>query len=337
MDASMSGYLRRIDGLDAQIWAEPSRGHRFWLRHAPALFAPSLDDPRPLVRWWAIATVAPGTNVTGLNRRYQSYLDAIFHRTRLARAGHAVCMPIIVAAMLAALCPLRMGASAIPLPGGTSVSLNILPLNASLPAAVGLAVWWVWWAVKERDTWWAVGNAVLVVVLWSVANAAYHVRPHATGGAALAWAPVAWVLVGSLLQAGSHVLEPLPPRVSRSPYWVPVGEYLLGRPERRNRPGTVVRRAGHVAAQALFGTVDELVASPRLLPVLLLRLLWAAGHDPAGRASCAALAARAIASGNPALDYVGTGGSTPLRFASPSVPPSAVPAESVPSRSVPAG
>ncbi len=331
MDASMTGYLRRIDGLDAQIWAEPTRGHRFWLRHAPALFAPSLDDPRPLVRWWAIATVAPGTNVTGLNRRYQSYLDAIFHRTRLARVGHAVCMPVIVAAMLAMLCPLRVGASAIPLPGSASFPANAFGLNASLPAAVALAVWWVWWAVKERDTWWAVGNAVLVAVLWSVANAAYHVRPHATGAAALACAPVVWALVGSLLQAGSHVLEPLPPRVSRSPYWVPVGEYLLGRPERRNRPGAVVRRAGHLAAQALFGTVDELVASPRLLPVLLLRLLWAAGHDPAARASCAALAARAIASGNPALDYVGTGGPTPLR-----VPPANVPSPGVQSARVPA-
>jgi len=54
------------------------------------------------------------------------------------------------------------------------------------------------------------------------------------------------------------------------------------------------------------------VASPRLLPVLLLRLLWFAGHDAARREQALDLARRAIASGNPALDFVGTGGSAPL-------------------------
>jgi hypothetical protein len=47
---------------------------------------------------------------------------------------------------------------------------------------------------------------------------------------------------------------------------------------------------------------------PRLLPVLLLELLWLAGHDPERRAAWRALSARAIASGNPALDDIGTGG-----------------------------
>ena len=52
---------------------------------------------------------------------------------------------------------------------------------------------------------------------------------------------------------------------------------------------------------------------PRLLPVLLLELLWLSGHDQARRAAWRALSDQAIASGNPALDYVGTGGPTPLR------------------------
>ena len=73
------------------------------------------------------------------------------------------------------------------------------------------------------------------------------------------------------------------------------------------------RRVGQLAAQAVFGTVDEIVASPRLLPVLLLEVLWLLGHDPVRRAAWRALSARAIASGKPALDYIGTGGPTPLR------------------------
>jgi hypothetical protein len=51
----------------------------------------------------------------------------------------------------------------------------------------------------------------------------------------------------------------------------------------------------------------------RPCPVLLLELLWRCGHDPARRAAWRALSAQAIESGNPALDYIGIGGPTPLR------------------------
>jgi hypothetical protein len=98
-------------------------------------------------------------------------------------------------------------------------------------------------------------------------------------------------------------------------HWIPAAEYLLGRPGHPHPPGIVLRRAGQLAAQAVFGTVDEIVASPRLLPVLLLELLWLLGHDPVRRAARRSLSARAIASGNPALDYIGIGGPTPLRAA----------------------
>ena len=275
----MDGYLRRVEGLDAQIWIPPSRGQLFWARHAPALFGAA--DGGTLARWWKIATVAPSTNVTVLNLPYQAYLNMIFHRTRLARLGHAVCMPVIVTGLLALCCPVRLG------PADS-------PVNGSLPAAALLAVWWLAWAVKERDPWWGTACLGLVAVLYLAANAAYGLDRH----------PLVWVLVGSLLQAASHAREPLPPRVTRSPYWLSVGEYLRGAP---------FRRAGQLGAQLAFGTVDELVASPRLLPVLLLHALWLGGHAPDRRAVWTALAQKAIASGNPALDYIGIGGSTPLR------------------------
>lgn len=288
MDTALDRYLRRVDGLDAQIWVEPSRGQLFWLRHAPGLFGTAVDTTSRLARWWAIATVAPGTNVTVLNLRYQSYLNNVFHRTVLARVGHAVCMPVIVAAMLAVLCPVRLG-TAPALPG-----LD-LAVNASLPAAAVLAAWWAAWAVKERDPLWGAACVALAVALYAVANLAYDIGV----------APITVVFLGSLVQAGSHLLEPLPPRVTRSPRWVPVAEYLAGSP---------YRRTGQLAAQTVFGTLDELVASPRLLPVLLLEALWFAGYDAERRARWKAMAARAIAHGNPALDYIGVGGSTPLRI-----------------------
>ena len=293
MDVAIDRYLDPGAGLDAEIWVEPSRGQLFWLRHAPAWFAPDMTGGSAWVRWWAIATVTPSTNVTVLNLRYQAYLNLVFHRTRLAKVGHAVCMPLIVAAMLAACCALPLGA---------------------LPVALGLATWWGWWAVKERDAVWAVAGVVLVAMLYVAANAAYTHRPQTIAGFALLAQPLAWVVLASLLQAASHALEPLPPRVTRSNRWLPVREYLLGGPGRRNSAGVVVRRTGHLTAQVLFGTLDELVAAPRLLPVLLLDALWRLGHDPGRRDASWEQANRAIASGNPGLDFIGIGGPTRLRI-----------------------
>jgi hypothetical protein len=288
MDGPTAQYLRPIAGLDAAMWVPPSRGQLFWVRRAPALFAPARGTGRGLARWWAIATVAPGTNVTGLNLAYQSYLNHVFHRTRLAKAGHVACMPVIVTALLAML----------------------YPVHATLPGALALAAWWAYWAVKERDLVWGGCAVALAAALCALAQALGRLGAAGPPGVAQPWA---WLLLAGVLQAGSHILEPLPPRVTRSVHWVAPAEYLLGRPGRRNRPGTVLRRAGQLTAQAAFGAVDEIVASPRLLPVLLLELLWLLGHDPVRRTAGRALSDRAIASGNPALDYIGTGGPTPLR------------------------
>jgi hypothetical protein len=61
-----------------------------------------------------------------------------------------------------------------------------------------------------------------------------------------------WLQLAGALQAGSRTLEPLPPRVTRSLHWITPAEYLLGRVSHRNPPGTVLRRAGQFAAQALL-------------------------------------------------------------------------------------
>ena len=289
MDEPTVRYLDPIAGLDAAMWVPPSRGQLFWLRFAPALFAPARGTGRGLVRWWALATVTPSTNVTGLNLVYQSYLNHIFHRTRLARAGHAVCMPVIVTALVALL----------------------FPVHAILPAAIALAAWWAYWAVKERDPVWGGCGIALAAALYPLAQALGRLGAAEHSPLAQPWA---WVLIAGALQAGSHILEPLPPRVTRSVHWIAPGA-VPARAARPPQPGghRGCAALAQLAAQAIFGTVDEIVASPRLLPVLLLELLFLFGHHPARRAAWRALSAQAIASGNPALDYIGTGGPTPLR------------------------
>ena len=226
MDGPTAQYLHPIAGLDAAMWVPPSRGQLFWLRRAPALFAPARGTGRGLARWWAIATVTPSTNVTGLNLAYQSYLNHVFHRTRLARVGHAVCMPVIVTALLALL----------------------YPVHATLPGALALAAWWAYWAVKERDPVWGSCAVGLAAALYPLAQALGRLGAAEPSLLAQPWA---WLLLAGALQAGSHILEPLPPRVTRSVHWMPPAEYLLGPAGHRNPPGTVAapRRPAHRAGR----------------------------------------------------------------------------------------
>ena len=167
-----------------------------------------------------------------MNLGYQSYLNHVFHRTRLARVGHAACMPVIVTALLALL----------------------YPVHATLPGALALAAWWAYWAVKERDPVWGGCAVGLAAALCPLALALGRLGAAEPSPLAQPWA---WLLLACALQAGSHILEPLPPRVTRSVHWIPPGEYLLGRAGHRNPPGTAARRAGQLTAQAVFGTVEK--------------------------------------------------------------------------------
>jgi hypothetical protein len=65
-----------------------------------------------------------------------------------------------------------------------------------------------------------------------------------------------------------------------------------------------------VAAYPFIGMVDEIWASPRLLPYNILRLMLAAGYAPSVREVLDDRARRGLANRNPALDYVGVGGGT---------------------------
>ena len=278
--------LQHREGVAAEIWVEPSAQQWYWARRFPRVFAPAPDEERGLAAWFARATVVPSTNLTFLSLQFQAYLNDIFHLRWPARAVHFVCMPIITALLLAALHPLALG-----------------PVRGSQVGAVLLGAWWLAWGVRER------------LVAWGVASAAWAGAIYA-GGAALASttiAPLPWILGLSFVQAASHAVEPrLPPRVTRSPRWIATGEYLRGCDGAARSLAARARRLLHLIEVAIYGPIDELVASPRLAPIQLLEVLWLLGYAPATRAAWKALSARAVASGNPAIDYIGTGGGTTL-------------------------
>ena len=118
---------------------------------------------------------------------FQSYLFAVFHRTRLSRAVHVVCMPLIVLATIATamqMSPWLGGAFAIALAG-----------------FYGLLAW--------RNRLALLGLAMMPIVAGLTA-AAYSWSAAYDGGAIPLSMPAA-VMVGlALVQTVSHVLEHVP-------------------------------------------------------------------------------------------------------------------------------
>lgn len=271
--------LEHIPGVPAELFVDPSQEHWFWVRKFRWLFAPAPGKANKFARWYARSTVVPLTNVTNLSLQYQSYLNDIFHTTKFARIGHALAMPGIVVCLSALFRML----------GGDWFAL---------PFHVGLTLWWLLWAVIERDAVWGIALALFSVAVWFAGSAmlAYGISPWVT------------LLVLAAIQAGSHLPEPVPPRVNRATVWVPVMEYVFSGPWTQN-----VRRIGHCLQAFFFGVIDETLASPRLVCVIILELLWTCGHRPAQRSAWKTLSRKAIQSGNPALDYIGVGGGTTLR------------------------
>ena len=99
----------------------------------------------------------------------------------------------------------------------------------------------------------------------------------------------------------------LPPRTADRWRWVPLRDYLMA-PELR--PGTRALRLGHLTLISVLGTVAEAWASLRLMPYNWLLLMMRLGYAKERYAELQGWAERAWATGNPALDYVGTGGGT---------------------------
>ena len=224
-DGPTARYLEPIAGLDAAMWVPPSGGQLFWLRRAPALFAPARGTGRGLVRWWAIATVAPSTNVTGLNLGYQSYLNHVFHRTRLARAGHAVCMPVIVTALLALL----------------------YPVHAVLLGALVLAAWWAYWAVKERDLVWGGCAVGLAAALYPLALALGRLGAVVALGAAVGLGAARRRAAGRLAHFGAAAAAGHPLRSLDSVGGVPARASRLPQPAiHRAAPRRAACRAGRL-------------------------------------------------------------------------------------------
>jgi hypothetical protein len=221
-------------------------------------------------------------------------------------------MPLNNLMIMVALAPYTIG-GAHPAQHG----LVAFSLNGALVYALVLLAWYLAQAILERLYLWGLVMIPLVGALLVAANLYYHAT-FTLDPAARSWYapaplpanPLLWIAVLSFIQAASHASEArLPPRVTASGRWKTVREFVGGGPR--------LIRVVRLIAQALYGTVDELWAAPRLFPYGVLAQMWRHGYAPERFSAIDAVTRRAIASGDPALDFIGTGGGAFLEVKEP--------------------
>jgi hypothetical protein len=287
-DARSTELSRFLYEPDAgEVWVAPTPEMLWWTRRFGWLIAPAPGRETWATRAVHLVAVTPSAHVANMSLHFQSFLFDVFHQTTISRVAHFVCMPLINAMVLA-------------------LFAQVSPALAAVVAVV-LAIWYLAQASKN-------GVTLLGVVMLPVTAATYAgaMAYSATGPSALE--TLGWIGLLSLVQAASHAPEPkVPPRVTGSPRWVPLLEFLFGSPGRRHRPATVLHRLWISALQILFGALDEFWAAWRLVNLNWLELMWWLGYKPQMRARFKDLSRRAVANGQPAIDYIGVGGGLVIR------------------------
>ena len=302
---------------DAEVFVEPSTEAKRLVRLLGWLVAPKDGRGNLLSRAIGVMVVSPFTQFTFFSFDLQAFLYEVFHTRFQARLGHFLFMPAVNFWVMVALAQVSFFG---PHPPGHEFELYG-PNGATLYAVV-LLVWYAAMAAVTRMWLWWLVMVPVVVGLGMGANALYNQNFILEAAERVWYAPTPlplnpflWMGVSAFLIALSHLPEPLlPPRVNETRQWLSLSEYVLGPPGARHPRGRQVVRALRAVLQSVWGTLDEWWASPRLMPYGFLFLMFRAGYQPARKAALDEHVRRAVASGNPALDYVGIGGGTFLRL-----------------------
>ncbi|TNE84721.1 MAG: hypothetical protein EP330_28290 [Deltaproteobacteria bacterium] len=269
---------------DAEVFQPPSHEALRTYQRLGGLCVPRT----PMMRAFRDAIVAPYAHFTLINVRQQLYLYDIFHLGWSSRIGHFVGFHWVNAVIGAVL---------------------VRATGSPWAAVAWVSLLAVWYAVMARSVglfaWWLVSLVQLGFVL---ALALAHAAVFGPSGLFVAWLAGAWIV------AGPHMLEPLPPRSGEPDAWSNLPDFVRG-PEHARLPlAESVRRVVRMLPGPVIGLTNETLSSPRLLPYGALRLMMAFGYAPALKEEHDAWLARAWASGNPAIDYIGIGGATELEL-----------------------
>jgi hypothetical protein len=282
----------------AQRFVPETGEERLWRAMAPSLFAH--DERRCLLgQLLRHVLVVPLAHVTFLNVHYQIYLNQIMHTSAGAWLGHIVCIPINVALLFYAL---AFHAGPADAPGFAPFAVNAGLLLLGL-----LATWYLAMAKVQRSGLWALCSLALLACLWMLGNGLGSAAASLPAGAPWYLRPLPLIGAVSLLQSCSHLFERnIPPRANFEQHWTSLRSFVWG--EGEVGLGQRLRGLAWAPIGLFWGVIDEWWASAKLLPVYVLELLWSCGHQREQRALTRRRSLAALASGDPALDFVGTGG-----------------------------
>jgi len=279
-----SDFAIRPARRDAELFCPPSPEMLRLQRLLPGLLAPSKGRGGLLARTLRAIVIAPCTQLTFFSFDLQMFLFDVLHVSRFARLSHGLGM-LLVNLVIAALLTFYSQS----LWGAAAFAGVLLLWYGGMALSVRL---WRWWLVMVP----------IVAVL---------VSTGAWLGATLSETSL-WILLAATATfvAIGHSTEPtFPPRAGDPYRWVPIPELIFGRPSRRPPLRQSVYWSLRVACYFPIGVLSELWASPRLLPYTVLRLtLMRWGYAPELSQLLDERRDRAWRSGNPALDFVGTGG-----------------------------
>lgn len=310
MQTQHQDYLRARAATQAEIFVEPSREARFLLKNFGWLVSPTDERGSLLSRLIRSAMVAPFTQMTFFSFDLQAFLFQIFHQTKVSRFGHFTFMIAVNFFLMVGLngvytTTLEVGGSTLHIGAGTAY-------------AALLAAWYIAMAVITKMHAWMLVSIPVVVGLYA-ASQVYATTFFVDGGTWLQPTDLLanpWLLMwaSAFLIALSHAPEPkLPPRAGDEMEWKSVPDFVLGQGQ-RNNPLRMLVNGIRTGLFLVWGTLDEWWASPRLMPYNFLMLMFEAGYKPDTYAELKRRADTALASGNPAIDYVGVGGGTFMKI-----------------------
>jgi len=259
--------------------------------------------------------IAPLTLVTPLNLFYQMYLFEIFHTNYISRGIHFLMMPFVTWTYLlfaayfevpffdsnpTTICPSTADCR----------SVDIFAIRGNALLAGFFLLWWIIWGFRAKAP--AMGFFMIphLFLMWVTSNVFHSLTKYADGAT---WYSPAPMLANPLflaplfafIQALSHLAEDLPPRMNGTDHWMNFTQFFN---RYWNQKWYMVVL---LAIPTLFSPMNEFLAGPRLLPLVMLRQMYALGYNEEQWQEIQAVIKTVRASGDPSVDVVGEGGTLP--------------------------
>lgn len=198
----------------------------------------------------------PEAQIRIFDIEWQSAFYEVFHQTKTSRILHTLCMAPIVFSLFALASYINISSSSL-IP-----SLDVLTaVNGAFVLMLILAVWYL-----IMDLTIGLVSVPILISFWVLAN----IFSYGFGFAGV-YVATGILIVASLIQTISHQPELVPPPHSGSKEFVPYKKWISD--------SSVAQRIKVIVLFPVF-TMVELISSPRLLPVQVLRLMHRFGYKP---------------------------------------------------------